>query len=259
MAHQQDEHYEAIASNYERAWFYEEKTPYQHWLVETLLPRLQATPTTRVVDLGGGTGNFSAALHRACDLQQRILCVDPSAGLLAQAQTHPEVEPVLADGLAFAGRADQAYDRLLLKEVVHHFPQAELGTLFAGAHCQLRAGGRLVIMTRPQDSSHYPFFQGAHQAWAAAQLHERVYVAALEAIGFAVTLEQADFTVEMPLSRWLGMVKGQFWSNLHGFTEAEMAAGVEEIRAKAMEGKEGEEDPIISFPDRIVFITGSKA
>lgn len=258
MAHQHDDHYDAIASQYQRAWFYEEGTDYQGWLVATLVPRLQASPSSRVVDLGGGTGNFSAALHRACGLRQFILCVDPSAGLLAQAQTHPEVEPVLADGLGFVGRADQAYDRLLLKEVVHHFPQTDLGTLFTGAHRQLRDGGRLVIMTRPQDSSHYPFFQGAHQAWAAAQLHERVYVAALEVSGFAVALEQADFTVEMPLSRWLGMVKGQFWSNLHGFTEDEMAAGVEEIRAKAVAGKEGEEDPIISFPDRIVFITGSK-
>lgn len=54
----------------------------------------------------------------------------------------------MADGLGFVQRADVAYDRLLLKEVVHHFGEGQLPTLFAGAFRQLRPNGRLVIMTR---------------------------------------------------------------------------------------------------------------
>lgn len=55
---------------------------------------------------------------------------------------------MLADGLGFVQQAGQAYDRLLLKEVVHHFEAADLPKLFAGAFRQLRPGGRLVVMTR---------------------------------------------------------------------------------------------------------------
>ena len=67
------------------------------------------------------------------------------------------------------------------------------------------------------------------------------------------------------------MVKGAFWSNLHGFSEGEMERGLEEVKglfqeegsvfcekSKEGEGGEEEEDPMIHFPDRIVFITGVK-
>ena len=60
----------------------------------------------------------------------------------------PIVETLLADGLQFVRLKDQSYDRLLFKEVVHHFDQSELPEVFEKAFSQLRPGGRLLIMTR---------------------------------------------------------------------------------------------------------------
>lgn len=193
----------------------------------------------------------------------------------------------MADGLGFVQRADEAYNRLLLKEVVHHFEQGELPALFAGAFRQLRPGGRVVIMTRcephfpyrpdriastspkrhasfhththhyrPHDPSQFPFFAGAIAAWSAAQLPESVYQSALEASGFRVAVDHADYPVSIPASQWLGMVRGRFWSNFDGFSDTEMEAGVEEIRGRLGLGLG--EDRTITFPDRIVFITGTK-
>lgn len=167
------------------------------------------------------------------------------------------METLLADGLGFVQRPDEAYDRLLLKEVVHHFEEKDLPTLFAGALRQLRPAGRLVIMTRPHDSSHYPFFAGAHAAWSAAQLPESVYESALTRCGFLVSVDHADYPVSMPAKRWLGMLKGRFWSNFNGFSDAEMEAGLEEVRRKLVGPGETEEKSI-TFPDRIVFIVGVK-
>ncbi len=77
--------------------------------------------------------------------------------------------------------------------------------------------------------------------------------------GFHVSVDHADFPVAMPGSRWLAMVRGRFWSNFNGCTEAEMAAGVADIRGRLGLGEEGgEEEKEITFPDRIVFITGVK-
>lgn len=159
---QLEDHYDTVATRYQSAWFYEDGTDYQSWLLETLLPRLQPLPTHRTVDLGGGTGNFSTALHRRCQLEAPIVCVDPSAGLLEQAKQHPEVETLLADGLGFVKLGSEAteggggeeegntyrYDRLLLKEVVHHFAQEKLPEFFAGVYRQMLPEGRVVIMTR---------------------------------------------------------------------------------------------------------------
>jgi hypothetical protein len=58
----QEAHYGDVAQHYNQAWFYEDGTDYQRWLVQSLMERLQTTPSGRVVDLGGGTGNFSAAV-----------------------------------------------------------------------------------------------------------------------------------------------------------------------------------------------------
>ena len=110
---------------------------------------------------------------------------------------------------------------------------------------------------RPHDSSHYPFFSKAHQAWSSAQLHEDIYADALKAAGFDVTLEYEDYNVEMPASQWLGMVRGRFWSNFNSFSEEEMEEGVREIKEKL--DVSSEEEKVINFPDRIVFITATKA
>jgi len=283
MVSNQEAHYDDVAKEYNKAWFYEDGTDYQRWLVRSLQTRLQAAPDSRVVDMGGGTGNFSAAFYRECELEEPVLCVDPSRALLAQAQRHvSEVEPLLADGLSFVGMTayNQAYDRILFKEVVHHFPRDELGVVFAGTFQQLRPGGRLVVMTRPHDSTHYPFFHAAHQTWKAVQQDETIYAQELRTAGFDVSVDHADYTVTMPLSRWLSMVESRFWSTLHGFSDAEMAEGLKEIKARFLgdsqsasstthreqgdhKGEalrcEERNDPPISFPDRLVFITGRKA
>lgn len=91
-------------------------------------------------------------------------------------------------------------------------------------------------------------------------MHEDIYANALKAAGFDVTLEYQDYTVEMPASQWLDMVKGRFWSNFNSFSEEEMEEGLREIREKlgVSAAEEGKEE-MIKFPDRIVFITGIKA
>lgn len=84
-----------------------------------------------------------------------------------------------------------------------------------------------------------------------------MYQSTLEASGFRVTVDHADYPVTMPAPRWLSMVRGRFWSNFNGFSEAEMEAGVHEIRGKLGLGV-GAAERTITFPDRIVFITGTK-
>lgn len=81
-------------------------------------------------------------------------------------------------------------------------------------------------------------------------------MAGLEQAGFRVAVDHADYTVTMPARRWLGMMQGRFWSNFHACSDAELEAGLQEVRDKL--GVGGDEDRPISFPDRIVFITGTK-
>jgi len=58
------------------------------------------------------------------------------------------VEILLGDGLSLALDSTLVYDRIFLKEVVHHFALDDLPAIFTGIPKQLRPGGIMVIMTR---------------------------------------------------------------------------------------------------------------
>lgn len=49
-----------------------------------------------------------------------------------------------------------------LQEVVHHIPSEQVPALFAGMAAQLRPGGTVVVITRPQDVD-YPLFSRARE------------------------------------------------------------------------------------------------
>jgi hypothetical protein len=69
----------------------------------------------RLVDLGGGTGNFTQALVDFNALQQRPLCVDPFQEMLDRAVGYPAVDTCCCGAVEFAQQVDRTYDRVLLK------------------------------------------------------------------------------------------------------------------------------------------------
>lgn len=154
-------HYEAVSAAYEEAFFYA-SGPYQDWLLSTVLEhlRLEESPALRLADVGGGTGNFTAELCAAAQLVEPALCVDNSPEMLELAAARPRLAPLCLDAVAFARREPEAplLDRVLLKEVVHHIPEADVPALYAGLAAQLAAKGVVLTVTRPQEVD-YPLFE----------------------------------------------------------------------------------------------------
>jgi len=153
-------HYEAVSAAYEEAFFYA-SGPYQDWLLSTVCSHLRLeSPTLRLADVGGGTGNFTAELCAAAQLVEPALCVDNSPEMLEQAAARPRLAPLCLDAVAFACREPEAplLDRVLLKEVVHHIPEADVPELFAGLAAQLATNGVVLTVTRPQEVD-YPLFE----------------------------------------------------------------------------------------------------
>jgi hypothetical protein len=83
---------------------------------------------------------------------------------LLQALGQPGVEPMLLDAVAFAQLppAEMSYSHVLLKELVHHIPPADVPALYAGLAAQLAPGGVAVTITRPQEVD-YPLFARARE------------------------------------------------------------------------------------------------
>jgi hypothetical protein len=151
------------------------------------------------------------------------------------------------------------YMYLYLK-VIHHVPLAEARSMWANVlQCRLKPGGQVLVITRPQQGTDYPFFDGARAAWAAAVPPDACLLGDLAAAGFEnVTTDVKAFPCALPASKWLQMVRGRFWSTFDAFSDAELDAGLAEIRAAYVPPGARDDDHVLAFEDRLRFVTATK-
>src|SRR5204863_4898724 len=77
-------------------------------------------PVETILDLGSGTGRFSAALTDTFDAD--VVAVEPSAGMRNQAKTKARTQVRIVGGSAeHLPLADGSCDTAWLSNVVHHF------------------------------------------------------------------------------------------------------------------------------------------
>lgn len=122
-------HFDLIARFYDRVF---------HFLgPERLMNLLQAQPSQRILDIGGGTGRVSQTFGN----DYVVVVCDPSWGMLREAGQKQMIACCgLAEHLPFA---DGAFDRIVMVDTFHHLRDqhaAAKETLRV-----LRPGGRLVM------------------------------------------------------------------------------------------------------------------
>jgi ubiquinone/menaquinone biosynthesis C-methylase UbiE len=117
-------------------------------------------PETRVLDVGCGTGNYTAALAVATGC--RVFGVDPSPRMLEWARGAAPWEslvPGFAESLPFT---DDSFDVVISTDVIHHVGDRD--AYFRESVRVLRPAGQLVTVTDSHDdilqrrplSSHFP-------------------------------------------------------------------------------------------------------
>ena len=243
-------HYEETSNNYHSAFFYTGE--YENWQLCKILKCLDLSRSSRLVDIGGGTGRFASLLYDNAKLECQVTCVDPSPQMLSQANDLPGVDPICCDAVEFALKNEKEYDRVLMKEIVHHLGETELKTTFSALFNNLSKRGKLVVCTRPHVVE-YPFFDRAHDVWKRNQRPKEYYVLLLKQTGFHVTsVEVAEYPVTLDLKWWTDMVLTRFWSTFSEFSDDELSIGIEEIKKKY-----GKSDTI-GFLEKMVFIVAEK-
>ena len=242
------QHYQSLSEHGDYTAYFDEE--YQQWVVDILIPMLELVADDCVIDLGGGTGFFSHILHREANMVQNVVCVDPCAGMLQRARTRPGVSLLCADALTFAQREDMHYDKILIKEAIHHIHQRR--DLFECIRRQLNPGGRLLIITRPQQIE-FPFFQAASEAFGRGQPSSDLLKTELETSGFSVSVHQHHYPVEVQKPRWFGMLRERFMSHLTAYSDEQIELGIAEIDEKYRD------EETLKFHDTLIFIVGCKA
>ncbi|CAJ1967444.1 unnamed protein product [Cylindrotheca closterium] len=281
MTNTTSSHYEAHSNeSYEEAYFYEPGTYMQHLvdLVGTRLKLGDASPPCRLIDIGGGTGNFAQALMDSHPSKFVSTVVDPFLDPTASGKDVKGLDFVKESAEVFMQQnnsedvqADDSYWRngyhkVLLKEVAHHFKAADRVKIFKGIYNALESSeaagdssddSALLIVTRPQVEIDYPLWDEARQVWKENQPSATDFMNELKEAGF-VNIQQTlePYPCQIPLDRWQSMVKGKFWSTFSNFSDEELEAACETI-AKDYADRVGK-DGILHFEDRLVFISAGK-
>jgi SAM-dependent methyltransferase len=129
--------------------------------------------TGLVLDLGAGTGRFSAALAQVCGTT--VLACEPSAAMRAAwSVDHPRVALLAGRAEALPFR-DNAFDAVWASQVIHHI--ADLPRFAANLRRLLKPNGHLLIRGGFGPADQLPLYRYFPDAWAP---------------GAAVTLSLAD-------------------------------------------------------------------
>lgn len=105
--------------------------------------------------------------------------------------------------MAFAAADLGPYDRVLIKETIHHVDDP--AALYAALFQKLTPGGICLTCTRPH-TPQYPFFPAAMKVWEQNQPDVAFYSKHMEAAGFAVTALTGSFPASLKAADWHGMV-----------------------------------------------------
>ena len=235
-------HYRRLGKDYNQFLYY--SAEFVRALTSKMIEELELAPKDRFVDLGCGTAMYTLDILKQIRLEQPVLGVDPFPEML---QNIPQDAPVLRlamDALAFS-RRPETYDKILIKEAVHHISQRE--ELFRNLYQRLTPGGILLLVHVPP-KVHYPLFDRALQRCERWHADPDELTVQLQTAGFRVHRSSLDYQHAIPKDVYFKMVAGQYMSVLTSFSDEEMKQGLAEMAERYRE------ETVLRFVDHFDYL-----
>ena len=240
------EHYRRLAGRYDDFLYYSPQ--FVRALTSKMIEKLDLRASDRFVDLGCGTAMYSIDIARQVPLANPITGVDPFPEMLGRIPTDAPVMRVALGALAFSAQPGR-YDKILIKEAVHH--EEDRATLFANLFARLAPGGRVLLVHVPPRLT-YPLFDKALRRAEQWHANPDDLVALLLRAGFAVDRDAVEVRHAIPRRHYFEMVENRYMSVLSSFSPEEIAEGLREMDAK-YGGVE-----TLAFIDHFDYLTGVK-
>lgn len=241
-------HYARLADIFDSLWFYSDD--FVDYISQAIITHLDLKPADIFVDLGCGTGIYAKKIQENISFQESIICVDMSNEMLAQIPVSNTYKTIHMDAVEFSLQPIQ-YDKMLIKEMIHHLDEHARATLCRGIYAQIKAQGRLLILLLPPTID-YPLFDAAITYYEQHQPHYNTVIHALEHAGFVVELRWIEYPLAIERSLYFKMVSQRYMSLLSMFSDEELVAGLQ-----AME-ETYRDQPVLQFTDRFVGIVAHK-
>lgn len=240
-------HYRRLAERYDDYLSY--SGDFLPALTTVMVKKLELRPQDRFVDLGGGTGLYTAAILDQVPLEHPPLIVDPVAEMLDLVPPDLPARRLRADALEFAGRPDASFDKVLMKESIHHIGDRLL--LFQRLYERLAPGGAVLLVHVPPWID-YPLFDAALERAVTWHADPAELVALLHESGFAVEQDVFEYQHVIPKERYLTMVANRYMSVLSTLDAAELDAGLAEMEQRHAD------ETALAFTDRFDLVIGRK-
>ncbi|MFQ5513502.1 MAG: class I SAM-dependent methyltransferase [Myxococcota bacterium] len=241
-----DHHYGNLAACYDEFLYYSPQ--FVRALTQKMIEHLALRPEDALVDLGCGTGMYSQDILEQVPLRQEILGVDPYAEMLEQTPPEARIQPLQADALQFSNMA-LVYDKVLVKEAIHHVPLSDRQTLFRNLHRHLSRDGRLLLVHVPPKLD-YPLFAAALQRCERWHADPNELESLLCKAGYTVHRDALDYQHEIPKETYFQMVDGRYMSVLSSFSDEEIRLGLAEMEERYAY------EPTLRFVDHFDYIVG---
>ena len=240
------DHYTSLASHYDE--YYRYSDDYVNYFTDAIIEGLSIKKNETVVEVGAGTGIFvKEILNKIHSVQ--MISVDNSA-LMLNRNKDERVMQICQDAVEFS-QENINYDKVYMKEFIHHIPRENRLRLFKGLHSQLKNNGSLLILVEPARLN-YPLFDEALWRFESRQPSHLQIINELNLAGFSTSFSVKSYPIHLEKSKYIEMVRNRYMSVLECFTDAELEKGIKSI----LESQKNDE---LEFVETFYSIKGVKS
>lgn len=244
--HVTSKHYRRIAERYTDYLSYSED--FVPTLAAKMVELLRLDTDDVLVDLGGGTGLYTAAILDQLPMRRRVILVDYFAEMLDRVPDDLPVERIHLDALAFS-EADLSYDKVLIKETIHHIDDS--APLLTNLYDRLTPGGAILLVHVPPELD-YPLFDAALERARTWHADPDELMEQLAAAGFRTARDAVDWQHSLSKQHYFEMVTNRYMSVLSSFTDDELHDGLLEMKETYAD------TDVLEFTDHFDFLAGYK-
>jgi len=217
------DHYANLALVYDE--YYRYSNDYINYFTNSIVEQLPVNNDETIVELGAGTGIFAREILRRVP-SVHMICVDNSEEMLGQSNDR-RMQLICQDAVAFS-LTGISYDKLYMKEFIHHIGKDDRKTMFNGIWHQLKNNGSVLILMEP-GRLNYPLFAEALDRFESNQPSRSEIVTALEVAGFTTSFSVISYPINLTKAKYIQMVRDRYMSVLESFTDDELENGIASI------------------------------